>query len=124
MSILRQANAAKFYIYRNLHTKGFSIKLRGRVVDRDNFFIGENVTFKVNELGRQRVIKEKRKNVHAYSVAERYTFAANSDADLVDNLPVITYNPYTAAYFTCNGLPIANAKKVLFLRGKCYLLDK
>jgi hypothetical protein len=117
-------NAAKFYIYRNLHTGGFSIKLRGRVVDRDNFFIGENVTFKVNELGRQRVIREKRKNVHAYSVAERYTFADRRDADLVDSLPVITYNPYTAAYFTCNGAPITYARRILFHRGKCYLIDK
>lgn len=124
MSTSRQANAAKFYIYRNLHTGGFSIKLRGRVIDRDNFFIGEKVTFKVNELGRQRVIKEKRKNVHAYSVVEKYTFAANKDADLVDSLPVITYNPYIAAYFTCNGVKITDAKKVLFHKGKCYLLDK
>ena len=121
---MRQANVAKFYIYRNLHTGGFSIKKRGRVIDRDNFFIGEEVKFKVNELGRQRVIREKRKNVHAYSVVERYTFAANKDADLVDKLPVITYNPYIAAYFTCNGNKITEAKKVLFYNGKCYLLDK
>lgn len=115
---------AKYYIYRNLRTGGFSVKYRGRVVDRDNFFIGKNVTFKVNETGRQRVIREKQKNVHAYSVVERYMFAANKDLDLVDSLPVIAYNPYTAAYFTCNGNKITEANKVLFHNGRCYLLDK
>lgn len=124
MLTLRPANAAKFYIYRNLHTGGFSIKFRGRVIDRDNFFIGENVIFKVNELGRQRVIREKRKNVHAYSVAERYTFANDSDAKLIDKLKIITYNPYIASHFVCDDVKITGARRVLFHNGKCYLLDK
>lgn len=124
MSTSRPANVAKFYIYRNLHTGGFSIKQRGRVIDRDNFFIAKNVTFKVNELGRQRVIKEKRKNVHAYSVCDKYTFASNKDADLVDRLSVVTYNPYVAGYFTCDGQKIENANTVLFCKGRCYLLER
>jgi hypothetical protein len=112
-------NAAKFYIYRNLHTGGFSIKLRGRVVDRDNWFIAENVTFKVNEIGRQRVIREKSKNVHAYVVCDKYTFPGKVD---VDKLKIITYNPYTNKQFVCDGKEINSADEVLFKDGKCYLL--
>ena len=115
-------SAPKYYIYRNLRTKGFSVRYAGLVIARDNFFIGEGVEFRVSECGRQRVIASKRKNVHAFSVCDKYTFATNKEADLVDKLDVITYNPYVAGYFTCNGKQIANADEVLFYKGKCYLL--
>jgi hypothetical protein len=114
-------NVAKFYIYRNLRTGGFSIKHHGRVIKRDNFFIAENVTFKVNESGRQRVIQEKRKNVHAYTVCDKYISARSKDK--VDKLRIITYNPYKSANFTCEDCSIETARKVLFKDGKCYLLE-
>jgi len=112
---------AKYYVYRNLHTGGFSVKFRGRVIDRDNFFLGVGVTFKVNEAGRQRVIKDKKKNVHAYSVCDKYTFAVNKDVDKIDKLKVISYNPYASAQFMCEGKPIEKTNSVLFYKGKCYL---
>jgi hypothetical protein len=115
---------AKFYIYRNLHTGGFSIKKRGLVVDRDNFFIAENVAFKVNEMGRRRVILDKKKNVHAYCVSDKYSYCKFGSMKKIDSLPVITYNPYIAANFNCNGYLINNASKVLFKNGKCYLLER
>ena len=113
-------NAAKYYIYRNLHTGGFSVKYRGLVVDRQDSLIAENVTLKVNEIGRQRVINKKRKNVHAYVVCDKY-ISANKES--IDKLPVITYNPYKSSQFTCGKDPITNAKKVLFKDQKCYLLE-
>lgn len=113
-------NAAKYYIYRNLHTGGFSVKYRGLVVDRQDSLIAENVTLKVNEIGRQRVINKKRKNVHAYVVCDKY-ISANKER--IDKLPVITYNPYKSSQFTCGKDPITNAKKVLFKDQKCYLLE-
>ena len=113
-------SVAKYYIYRNLHTGGFSIKLRGIVVDRQTSLIAEGVTLKVNENGRQRVINEKRKNVHAYVVCDKY-ISANKES--IDSLPIITYNPYKSSQFTCGKDPITNAKKVLFKDKKCYLLE-
>ncbi len=115
---------ASYYIYRNLHTGGFSIKHRGLVIDRNNFFIAKKVIFKVGELGRQRVLKEKRKNVHAYTVAENYVSAKKKDLKSLDKLKIITYNPYTANYFSCDGSKIVSAESVLFYNGKCYLIDK
>jgi len=111
---------AKYYIYRNLRTGGFSIKFRGKVIDRDDWFEATNVTFKVNEVSRQRVIFEKQKNVHAFVVADRYLFTDTK----VDNQKIISYNPYKLAHFVCDGQKIENAKRVLFRHGKCYLLDK
>lgn len=113
-------NAAKYYIYRNLRTGGFSVRYRGRVIDRLNIFTAMNVEFKVNELGRQRVIKEKQKNVHAFVVAGRYKGLINKEYAL-DKLIKITYNPYTDAQFMCNGKDIHNAKEVVFKDGRCFL---
>ena len=112
-------SAAKYYIYRNLRTGGFSVKRRGRVVDRQQSLNAQDVTFKVNEIGRERVIKEKQKNVHAYVVCDKYYLYSRQK---VDKLRVITYNPYAANFFMCNGHPIADAEEVVFRDGKCYLL--
>lgn len=117
-------SAAKYYIYRNLHTGGFSVRYRGRVIAHDDYFIGRNVEFRVSESGRQRVIKEKKKNVHAYSACDKYTFAGSNDYRLVDTLDRVSYNPYVAGHFTCNGKKIVRAQSVLFYRGVCYLLEK
>jgi hypothetical protein len=52
-----------------------------------------NVEFRVSEAGRQRVLREKRKNVHAVCVG-----------DWVDHRVAVTsqagYNPYKGPYFT------------------------
>ena len=116
-------NAAKYYIYRNLRTGGFSVRYRGRVVDRLNIFTAQNVEFKINELGRQRVIKERQKNVHAFVVASRYKGLINKRYEL-DKLVKVTYNPYIDAQFKCNGRDIHNAKEVVFSEGRCFLALK
>lgn len=115
---------AKYYIYRNLHTGGFSIKHKGKVIHRDNFFLASEIEFKVNASGRARVLKEGRKNVHAYAVADSFSFAANNDIDRIDKNNTITYNPYLAGHFICDNKIINYARMVLFYQGKCYILDK
>lgn len=113
---------AKYYIYRNLHTGGFSVKRKGRVVDRisEHSLSAEDVTFKVNEAGRQRVIKDKKKNVHAFIVCDKYILYGR---ETVDNARIITYNPYMTSSFTCDGRAITNAAKVILRDGKCYLIE-
>jgi hypothetical protein len=118
-------NVAKYYIYRNLHTKGFSIRYRGLVIDRLMTFSADGVIFKVNELGRQRVIQEKKKNVHAFVVADKYTkeeypFLSFGE---VDALHKISYNPYLDTHFVCNGKRIDFAQKIVFQNGRCFLLE-
>jgi hypothetical protein len=113
-------SAAKYYIYRNLRTGGFSVRYRGRVVDRLHIFTAMNVEFKVNELGRQRVIKEKQKNVHAFVVAGRYKGLINKEYEL-DKLVKVTYNPYIDTQFKYRASNIYNAKEVVFKDGRCFL---
>lgn len=91
-----------FYVYRNLATGGFSVKHGGLVVQRPHVFTAENAEFKVNEAGRQRVIQEKRKNVHAYAVLESIPVEVAYGAALTmvpKNAREITYNPYGGDYF-------------------------
>jgi hypothetical protein len=60
----------RVFVYFNLHKKCFSIKAlegdrKGRVVAHSTTVLLEGCKFKVSEAGRQRVLREKRKNVHA-----------------------------------------------------------
>ena len=109
-----------FTIYRNLHRgEAFSIQDRGIVVDRLTDIIALSICFKVSEPGRQRVLLQKQKNVHAFVVCESYTACTEQD---ISALTLITYNPYLNSSFMMNGEPIYNAEAVLFTGGKCYLI--
>jgi hypothetical protein len=108
-----------FYIYRNLHRGlAFSVRENGRVIDRLTDFVAYDVRFKVSEHGRARVIREGRKNVHAFVVVQRYSVGL---IDVSDLMPV-KYNPYTAGTFMCGDRPINTASAVAFSGGRCYLM--
>ena len=79
-----------------------------------------NVEFKVNESGRQRVICEKRKNVHAFVVADKYKGLINSRYRL-DKLDKVKYNPYTDAHFKYKGIDVHAAKEAVFNDGQCFI---
>ena len=91
----------KVFVYFNLHRKLFSIKalegdMKGRVIAHRHTVLINDATFKVSEAGRQRVIREQRKNVHA-GVSGTWT---QDDVDgryhafVTVNGSAITYNPY------------------------------
>tara|TARA_R110000868_G_scaffold384_1_gene2920 strand:+ start:265 stop:651 length:387 start_codon:yes stop_codon:yes gene_type:complete len=91
----------KVYVYFNLHRKCFSIKAleganKGRVVAHRDDVLLFDATFKVSEAGRQRVLRERKKNVHAGVVG----VWDETGTDLITITRVttvgtpITYNPY------------------------------
>ena len=92
----------RFKIYRNLHRQSFSIqgylkdKKGYRVVDRADCAILKNVLFKVMQTGRERVVKEKRKNVHAFVMPTYYQHLSKraSSKQSIEGLREIYYNPY------------------------------
>ncbi len=111
---------AKFYIYRNLHKpNAFSVRHRGIVVDRLVDFIAHDVTFKVNEAGRLKVIASRHKEVHAFVVTERYEPSKMTASGLLR----VSYNPYKTNTFMVDEMPIFQAKSVLFTGGRCYLVE-
>ena len=114
----------KVRIYYNFHKKLFSVqeKVNGswKVVEHTNEIFLRNATFKVSEAGRQRVLKEKRKNVHAFILGERFPFVPKS---LVYR-DEISYNPYKASNFmvVSENKPLDRAKYVVILNGKVIAL--
>lgn len=88
------------YIYFNLHKKTFSVRYNGRVIYHADRLQVTSPTFKVSEAGRQRVLQEKRKNVHAYVIAPIANVRVVTDEEgNVDGWDAVTYNPYRDSAF-------------------------
>ena len=127
--ILDKRFKMKYFIYRNLHTKTFSARYNGLVIDHPEIFIARNVSFKVNEGGRIRVVKERRKNVHAFVVAEKYNrLSLNNKAAKylranVTKMIEVTYNPYTCKSFVVKetGAEIFEANFVVGLDNRIFI---
>jgi hypothetical protein len=91
----------KVFVYFNLHRKCFSIKAlegpnKGRVVAHRDDVLLFDAAFKVSEAGRQRVLRERKKNVHAGVVGQ--WDETGTDLITIDRVTTvgtpITYNPY------------------------------
>jgi len=84
----------RVYVYFNLHKKCFSVRQSGKVVGHMDRVCLSDVRYLVSEAGRQKVLREKRKNVHA-----------GLSGYFVDSVPVpwlsvdVTYNPYRCGSF-------------------------
>lgn len=108
--------------YRNLHKGMFSIRNKSSklVVAIGDSFMLSNVTAKVSEGSRQRVLKEKRKNVHAVLIGE-YIGECDIDVTALDEL---YYNPYTCDGFINRrtGEKLASIDRVYFYDNKCYIV--
>lgn len=92
----------KVFVYYNLHRHCWSIKAlegtnKGKVIGHSEFVSLFDATPKVSERGRQRVIREGKKNVHAGIVGKLVW----SDIPMVnfDKVKYLTYNPYKYATF-------------------------
>jgi len=111
-------------IYYNFHKKLFSVqeKVNGswKVVEYTNEIFIRNATFKVSESGRQRVLKQKRKNVHAFILGERFPFIPKSFVYRDE----ISYNPYKGPNFMVlsENKPLDRAKYVAIIGGKVIAL--
>lgn len=104
--------AANYYTYWNLHKKCWSVKYKGRVIAHLSWAFIVGPWFQVSEAGRQRVLAEGRKNVHAYVVSHHMPmndgpWSAPADVGLVSLLnrtkgqgARVTYNPYRGPQFT------------------------
>jgi len=79
----------RVYVYFNLHKHCYSVRQSGKVVGHMDKVCLSDVRYLVSEAGRQKVLREKRKNVHA-----------GLSGYFVDSVPVpwssfdVTYNPY------------------------------
>ncbi len=115
----------KVFVYFNLHRKCLSVKAlegehKGRVIAHASSVGLINCTFKVSEAGRQRVLREKRKNVHAGVVGHLFEMGNDHAVDIMSRIAdPIKYNPYKFASFVhaVNETPVHKA-------GKAYVVSK
>ena len=124
-----------FKIYRNLHKDCWSVqaynkdKKGWRLYAHEDSIRGYNAKFLVNEKGRQKVIKEKRKNVHAFVHVSDYI---QSDKSFSRGMAVSTdkyraayYNPYKTDSFVDlkSKMPIGGANEVMLFDGMIFFKD-
>lgn len=89
-------------VYRNLHNGLWSVKDKesGLVLGHDDVVVLQDAKFIVKEAGRQRVLREQKKNVHAY--VEGILLDPNTVPN--DDLRAVTYNPYCFSSFVSKNI--------------------
>ena len=124
---------AKAFVYWNFHKKVFSVKYRGLVIAHATRILVKRARFRVSEIGRQRVLSEGRKNVHAGITCELDDLYCDSPRSgrrcglltwptetniLATNAQeygqIVRYNPYNGATFVVGASfqPVKSAKTV------------
>lgn len=93
--------AQKVMVYRNLHNQKFSVLQDGLVVGHTRNIILAGCTFVIQESGRQRVLRDHKKNVHAYVKGMICGPGFQVDASKFPNRERVRYNPYEMNGF-CN----------------------
>ena len=105
-------------VYRNLHRGCWSVMQDGIVRFHCSHLSIANCSFHVNEKGRQRVIRNKRKEVHAWIKGRIPYSVCYSDMDFSE-WPIhshrVTYNPYLFGSFLMDDDPVHEVARVRFM---------
>tara|TARA_Y100000034_G_scaffold113705_1_gene149007 strand:- start:181 stop:609 length:429 start_codon:yes stop_codon:yes gene_type:complete len=121
----------KVEIYRNLHKKCYSIRQKGKVIAYLGFtneLILRDVKFAVQPAGRDRVRRERKKNVHAFvrGIVMK-TGGLEREGILRRCGRMVRYDPYTmdsfeatqdAPFVGWDGDPVYEGKNAIFRNGK------
>lgn len=86
----------KVMVYYNLHKHTFSVRSNNRVVIHADYVKLVDVEFKVRQGGREKVIKDKQKNVHSFVIGTLVDYCSYPCKDMPTepNNNIVTYNPY------------------------------
>lgn len=104
----------KVDVYRNLHKGMYSVRHDGKVVAHAESVVILNPKFRVSQSGRDRVRRERRKNVHAMVTGELIGF--NETPITTTHRGSIRYDPYENDTFMLDGEPIQQATGTAILR--------
>ena len=89
-------------VYKNLHKNQWSIKQGSLVIAHADNLIMRQCKFKVNETGRQKVLKTQSKNVHAVIegfICDKIPDDTYSSDDDCHYYRCVSYNPYKFSFF-------------------------
>jgi len=115
---------ALYSAYRNLNKPNhFSVRQSGKVIDHQVTIVLEDCKFHVGESGRIRVIQQRRKNVHSWVNAKKYTPANLEDINFSE-YEELYYDPYFTQYYYSakTGRIVKEAAKVVLANNRCYAL--
>ena len=97
--------AKRVYVYFNLHKKCWSVRQSGKIIEHTNMVMLKDCRWLVGQAGRRKVLKEKKKNVHAG--------VSGYLVDRVPNVPehssYLTYNPYKHKTFVSGIDPVKSS---------------
>lgn len=103
-------------VYRNLHKKCWSVRQGGKVKVHTSYICLQDVKFVVQPAGREKVLREQKKNVHAFVKGYLISHKTINDGwrglSIAWTMDVVTYNPYKHPYFTCGEFEAVRAELV------------
>lgn len=117
-------------VYWNLHKKIWSVRHKGRVLGHKELVVIGDPEFAVQPAGRERVLREQRKNVHAFIRGELLPspvcgVGTGEAFAHLNGWVEITYNPYKYSTFIEKETkkPIHNADKAILIENKAWALS-
>jgi hypothetical protein len=109
-------------VYYNLHKHTFSVQKNGIVVFHADYLKLKDVEFRVRVGGKEKVRKEKSKNVHAFVIGILEDFCEYPCEEMPEEPvgEIITYNPYLYDSFVFRKTkePVYNANEVVMINSK------
>lgn len=114
-------------VYYNLHKHCLSVLAKAEKgyrlwchTNEHSLFGLSDVKFKVSEAGRNRVLKEKRKNVHAFVIGYLHQNLTHYEGFVGD----VYYNPYKSNKFHVNNLPIEKTDSIIISGDELHLVNQ
>jgi hypothetical protein len=112
----------KVMVYYNLHKHTFSVQKNGLVILHADYVKLKDVEFRVRQGGKEKVRKEKSKNVHAFVIGNLVDYC-QYPCDEIPEEPtgdIVTYNPYKYDTFVYKETeePVINASEVDMINSK------
>lgn len=116
----------KVRVYRNLNNGKWSVRAmtgeyKGKVVAHLDSLTLTDIVFVISVAGRARVLREGRKNVHAFAMG---ILSSDEAIPLNSNSNVITYDPYRSGFFysvSSADEALTDMGKLCFSEGKAYI---
>jgi len=101
-------------VYRNLHKDCWSVRQNGKVLFHTEYICLRDVKFVVQPAGREKVLREQKKNVHAF--VKGYLISGKATNKLTEGIEWtedgVTYNPYKHPHFMCGEFEATKAAVV------------
>lgn len=107
---------ANYQVYWNRHKSIWSVRINGHVIFHANELMLTNCKFRVGKKGREKCIRDRVRNVHAYATGD---LTMDVRKFPIDKTVDIWYNPYLSDTFMVGTNPIYECQYAIFdSRGK------